>query len=728
MQRRALARGKLGVVAEPGDGLRLAQQQARRVPAGSQQSCHTLRHRHVVPEQPQIPRTVPEGIADLVERQQPGIGVRRVGEPAEHQWQQRALDGRSPRHTGGQRPDVPQRTGRVGVTQRLEPGLGGLRGEPGHLTGQTRHRVEQRPVEEFLVQPLDLARILTPPGEQFLGRVQPPGGAAWYAPAAVPIRAAPAAVARLGRPGRPGRCVAVLCRLAPAGQPQRAADPAQHLGLLGHGVGPPQVPELEQMLDPAQEPVGGGQLGRVLPADVPARGEHGQGGQGGRLAQRLIDPAVHELEELDGELDIPQPARAELDLPARRRRGQRADHPAPHRLHVGDEVLPLGGLPDQRVHLGGVGGAERGVPRDRPGLQQRLELPGLCPALVVGAVAGQGPHQRAVAPLGPQVGVHGEQRALRGALRTHLDQPGGELGRGAQRRRLSPALAGPGGLRDEDHVHVAGVVQLPGAALAHGDHRQPAGRGPRWQVRPGDRQGRRQRRRRQVGQLGGDLVEGRLPGKVSRRQRQQPPPVRDPQRGHRIGARLAGPRRAASGLGRDRLRVLGAGTDRGQQLGPDLGRFRGGKVVLTCQDPPVLRMPGQVISQRRAGPEHRRQPGTQPGAATQRPDQFLVAGHPRQRGQRQIGIRCGGQRVDQPVARLAGIHGEIPGEQEFRPGRVGETQPGQPCGSGGPARHAHPSTVTVRRAPADAGQQNAGSACPSPGCAGAAPGRWPLLS
>ena len=171
------------------------------------------------------------------------------------------------------------------------------------------------------------------------------------------------------------------------------------------------------------------------------------------------------------------------------------------------------------------------------------------------------------------------------------------------------------------------------------------------------------------------------------------------------GAGLAGP-----GPARDRLGVRRARTDRGQQLGPHLGRLRCGKVIAAGQDLPVRRVPGQVIPERRACPEHGRQPGTQPGVLAKRPGQFPVAGHPCQRGQRQIGVRGSGQRVEQPVSRMAGIHCEIPGEQEFRPARVGEAQPGQPCGGGGPARHAHPSTVTVRGAPPDAGQQNARSA------------------
>ena len=59
---------------------------------------------------------------------------------------------------------------------------------------------------------------------------------------------------------------------------------------------------------------------------------------------------------------------------------------------------------------------------------------------------------------------------------------------------------------------------------------------------------------------------------------------------------------------------------------------------------------------------------------------------------------------DLALAALARIHGQVRAEQ-FRPRRVGETQPGQPSGGGGPARHAHHSTVTARLLVARAAQQ-----------------------
>ena len=68
-------------------------------------------------------------------------------------------------------------------------------------------------------------------------------------------------------------------------------------------------------------------------------------------------------------------------------------------------------------------------------------------------------HERALAALGAQVGVH-----LEAGLAQDPHHPAREPGGG-----------GVGGLRDEHDVDVADVVQLAAAALAHRDDREPAG-------------------------------------------------------------------------------------------------------------------------------------------------------------------------------------------------------------------------------------------------------------
>ena len=92
--------------------------------------------------------------------EQPGVGVRRVGEPAEHRRQQRPLDrahcdsrptsaprGGGARAAGSEKPSASSRSRAAsGVRLRV-------------LDRQPRDRVEQRPVEQLLVQPADLARV-----------------------------------------------------------------------------------------------------------------------------------------------------------------------------------------------------------------------------------------------------------------------------------------------------------------------------------------------------------------------------------------------------------------------------------------------------------------------------------------------------------------------------------------------------------------------------------------
>ena len=340
------------------------------------------------------------------------------------------------------------------------------------------------------------------------------------------------------------------------------------------------------MLDTAQEPVGAGQPRRILPAHVAARGQRVQRVQGGPDPQRLIGPAVHQLEQLDRELNVAQAARAQLELTARLIGGQAVEYPPPHRLHVRDEMLALGRLPDHGRQGLQVVTAKLGVARHRPALEQRLELPGLGPALVIRTMAGQRPHQRPVPAFRAQVRVDREQRALGRGLRADADRRGGQLGRGPQRG----VLARPAGrCRDEDHIDVGGVVQLPAAAFAHRDHGQPALARLRGQLGPGDRQGGLERRGGQVSQLGRGLAERHRAGQVPGRQVQQPPAVGHPQRRHLI--------------------ALGAG--RRQQLGAQFPGFRTAERLGPGQHPPLARMPGQLLAQRDAVAEHGDQPVTQ---------------------------------------------------------------------------------------------------------------------
>ena len=322
----------------------------------------------------------------------------------------------------------------------------------------------------------------------------------------------------------------------------------------GSTMGPAQLVQLQPVLEGAQEAVRLVQPGAVLAPDVPPAGQPGQRAEGGDPAERLVVAAVHHLQQLDGELHVPQPARAELDLPAGLGRGDVLQDPAAHGLHVGDEVLPLARGPHHRRDLRDVPLPHLEVTGDGTGLQQRLELPRARPALVVGHVAGQGPHQRPRLALRAQGRVDRPDRPLRGVVGADLDQVGGEQGASADRGVLVVAVVR---LDDEDHVDVADVVELAAAALAHRDHREARGTARVTGTGASDRQRR----------LQGAARRGR-PARLRRR----PPRARGRDRGPPAAA-------AASVLDAQRVDRLGVGQPRDRLLvgrvRPDRGEQRG---------------------------------------------------------------------------------------------------------------------------------------------------------
>ena len=163
---------------------------------------------------------------------------------------------------------------------------------------------QQRAVEEPLVQPAHLAGLGLPLGDHLAGRVAP--------------------------------------------VPDRAPEPAQ-VGLVGgHEVGAPQPEQLDAVLQRPQQPVGRVQHRGVVAADVAAAAQRRERVERRARAQRLVDPPVHELQQLHAELDVAQAARPELELAVGLAGGHVLLDPAPHRLHVLDEVRPVGRRPDHR--------------------------------------------------------------------------------------------------------------------------------------------------------------------------------------------------------------------------------------------------------------------------------------------------------------------------------------------------------------------------------------------
>ena len=165
-----------------------------------------------------------------------------------------------------------------------------------------------------------------------------------------------------------------------------------------------------------------GERGRLLAADVAVLCERGEGPERIRLPHPVVAVTVHELQQLDGELDVAQPAWAELELNIHFIGGNVLGDPLAHALHRVNEPLALRAVPHEGMHRCAVALPQRDIARQRARLQQRLKLPRLRPALVVGTVRVDRAHQGAVLALGPQVRVDFPQRRLDSGL---LDAAGG---------------------------------------------------------------------------------------------------------------------------------------------------------------------------------------------------------------------------------------------------------------------------------------------------------------
>ncbi len=382
---------------------------------------------------------------------------------------------------------MPQGRRRVRVAEGDQSFAGRLGAQPDLARGELGDRVQERAVEQLLVQPSYDAGVPFP--------------------------------------------LAVQCADRFGAQPQGAPEAALVGLVLGDEVGAAQPVELDAVLHGAQEAVGVVELDGVGPADIAAGGEGLQGVQGGAAAQGHVGAAVHQLEQLDGELDVPEAAGAELQLAFDLGDGDVLDDAAAHLLHVGNEVVALGGLPDEGFEGGDVRLAELDVAGHRLGLEQGLELPGLGPALVVGEVAGEGADQGAVPALGAEVGVDGPDGTLDGGLGADAHHVRGEPGGGPEGLGLVGALDG---LADEDDVHVGDVVQLVAAALAHRDDGEPAQCRVLGGGGPGDGEGGAQGRGGEVGELGGGLGDVGGAAHVTGGDGQQTAAVGDTQ-GDRVG-------------------------------------------------------------------------------------------------------------------------------------------------------------------------------------------------
>ena len=405
-------------VGEHGHRVRGGDEQVRDVRRGAEDLHEPLSDDVLVAQQPQEPGLGHGRVREFAVGQQPGVRVDGAGQPVHQRRQDHRLDAVLAGTARGQCGEVVHRPVGVPVAERGDLALRRLRAHPQRLHRDRDDRVQQRPVEQFGVQLADLVADLPGLDREFLGD----------------------RVVGLGA------------------DPRRAPQPGPRgeIVLGRQGVGAPQVPQLHPVFQQPHEAVAGDEGVPVGAADVAAVDQGVERVHGRPDPEALVHPAVHQLEQLDGELHVPQSPGPQLQLAGLQVLRHVLDDTAAHGLHVRDEVLPLRRRPHHRRHAGDVVPPQIEVAGHRAGLEQGLELPGRGPPPVVGQVRVEGADQGAVAALRTQRRVDLEEVPA-----ADVDELAGQPGR-----------RGVGGFGDEDDVHIGDVVEFPGAALAHRQHRQ----------------------------------------------------------------------------------------------------------------------------------------------------------------------------------------------------------------------------------------------------------------
>ena len=148
----------------------------------------------------------------------------------------------------------------------------------------------------------------------------------------------------------------------------------------------------------------------VVVVDVAGLDHLGEGRQRGRSPQLGIEVAVHQLEQLHGELDVADAARPPLELPLGQPLAGDLGLAWAFMARSERSSSAVKGWFQSQRWAASRPGADRGVAGHGPGLQQRLELPGFGPLVPVRLVGVERAHERAVAALGRRSASTRKQR------------------------------------------------------------------------------------------------------------------------------------------------------------------------------------------------------------------------------------------------------------------------------------------------------------------------------
>ncbi len=279
-------------------------------------------------------------------------------------------------------------------------------------------------------------------------------------------------------------------------------------------------------------------------------------------------------------------------------------------------------------------------------------------------------------------------------------------------RPTRPGVLEAGRLCHEDDVDVGDIVELVATALAHRDHREPGVRRRRADPLPSHGERGVQRRAREVGELGGRVVDAEVMGEVACGQAQQHPAVLHAQGVERLGVRSAG----------GRHRVCRISADGTQQARADGVRRRPGRAERRVGElVPVRGMPDEVVAEGLAGAEHAHQTHRSALVADQHVEQLVVARvrQPDEARQRQVGV---GRPAEERQQRLGG--GTELAQARASAVDVVEAEGEQPPTAGPGVRAAHDTRwPTTARKVAASGAQAVVSSCSEAPIAASMPSR-----